>query len=103
MGKKKETFQDIVANSRPTLVDFHAVWCGPCKMMKPVLKELAGELHGKARILKIDIDKNQALAQKLNVRSVPTLAIYKHGKVVWRQSGAMSKSQLLQALKPHLN
>ncbi|MCL4137804.1 UNVERIFIED_CONTAM: hypothetical protein GTU68_007795 [Idotea baltica] len=71
-------------------------------MMKPVLKELASELKSEARILKIDIDKNQKLANKLEVQSVPTIAIYKRGKIVWRRSGAMTKAQLKKAVKPFL-
>lgn len=103
MSKKREKFHDIIASETPTLVDFYATWCGPCQMMKPVLQELAAELKGAARILKIDIDKNQTLANKLEVRSVPTLAIYKRGKIMWRQSGAMTKAQLLNAIKAQLN
>ena len=102
MAKKKQKFKDIVGSSKPTIVDFFATWCGPCKMMRPVLKDLASDLKGNARILKIDIDKNQSLASKLDVRSVPTIAIYQRGKIVWRKSGAMTKSQLLKAVKPFL-
>ncbi len=101
MAKKKQTYNDIVGQERPTLVDFYATWCGPCKMMQPILKELSAEVGDQAKVLKIDIDKNQALAQKLGIRSVPTLAIYKRGKIVWRQSGAMGKGQLLKELKQH--
>ncbi|MFT6810819.1 MAG: thioredoxin 1 [Saprospiraceae bacterium] len=102
MPKKKQQFKDIVGSEKPTIVDFFATWCGPCKMMKPVLKELSSDLKGKARILKIDIDKNKQLANKLEVRSVPTIAIYQRGRIVWRKSGAMTKVQLAKALKPYL-
>lgn len=102
MPKRKQQFKDIVGSEKPTIVDFFATWCGPCKMMKPVLKDLAADLKGEARILKIDIDRNQRLANKLAVRSVPTIAIYQRGKIVWRKSGAMTKSQLLKAVKPFL-
>jgi len=101
MAKKKNKFSDIVGQERPTLVDFYATWCGPCKAMHPILKEVAKEVGDSAKVLKIDIDKNQALAHKLNIKSVPTLAIYKRGKVVWRQSGGMSKGQLVKKLKSH--
>lgn len=97
---KKQSFYDIVNAEQPTLVDFHATWCGPCKMMAPALKDISKKMAGKAKVLKIDIDKNQKLASKLNVRSVPTLVIYQKGKIVWRQSGALSAHQMEKALKP---
>ena len=99
--KKKGGYFDIVSNEKPTLVDFFATWCGPCKGMNPVLQDLANDLNGAARVLKIDIDKNQKLAQKLDVQSVPTIMIYKEGKIVWRRSGAQTKAKLMKALKPH--
>ncbi len=98
----KQSFYDIVSSERPTLVDFHATWCGPCKMMSPILKDLAGKMGDKVKIIKIDVDKNQKLANKLSVRGVPTLVIYQAGKIVWRKSGVQSVHQLEQALKPFL-
>ena len=98
----KQTYYDIVASESPTLVDFYATWCGPCKMMHPVLKDLAKDVKDRAKIIKVDIDKNQALASKLDIMSVPTLMIYKRGKVVWRKSGAMTKNQLLKELETHI-
>lgn len=95
----KKSYYDIVNREQPTLVDFYATWCGPCKMMSPILKDLSKEVKGNAKILKIDIDKNQRLAQKLDVRSVPTLMIYQKGKVVWRKSGAMTKAKLKKQIE----
>ena len=84
------------------MVDFHAMWCGPCKMMTPILHDLSKKLGDSVKIIKIDIDKNQKLASKLNVKGVPTLVIYQRGKIVWRQSGVQSVHQLESALKPFL-
>jgi len=92
--KKKSSFNDIIRSAEPTLVDFYATWCGPCKAMMPVLKDVSKKVSGKAKVIKIDIDKNQKLANKLNIKSVPTLVIYKEGKIVWRQAGGMSAQQL---------
>ena len=102
MTEVKETFSDIIKGEKPVLVDFYAEWCGPCKMMKPVLEELRKLMGDSIRILKIDIDKNPDLANKLQVRSVPTLILYKGGKQVWRQSGAMMAHQLKPVLKNYM-
>lgn len=93
----KETFSDIIKGDKPVLVDFHAEWCGPCKMMKPVLADLRVLMGDAIRILKIDIDKNQKLAQSLNIQGVPTLILYKNGQSLWRSSGVQS-AKLLQSI-----
>ena len=94
----KETFKTIIDGNQPVLVDFHATWCGPCKTQAPILKELSAEIKGKARIIKIDVDKNQPLAQKYQVRSVPTLILFKNGQIVWRQAGVANKQELLEVI-----
>lgn len=91
-------FQRIINSSQPVLVDFFAEWCGPCQAMGPTLKDLAKDLDGKAKILKVDIDKNPAAANAFQVRGVPTFIIFKNGKVVWRASGMMPKTELAKAI-----
>jgi thioredoxin 1 len=91
---KKETFSEIINGSTPVLVDFFADWCGPCKMMKPVLQQLHQRMGTRIRILKIDIDRTPALAQSLQIQSVPTLVLFQHGKALWRQSGVLQAAQL---------
>lgn len=91
-----EKFTDIINSESPVLVDFFATWCGPCKMMHPILEELSGKVAGKARILTVDIDKNQALASEYGVRSVPTLMIFKNGELKWRTSG-VTRATVLEA------
>lgn len=95
-------FQDIINSKQPTLVDFHATWCGPCKAMAPILDQLKSELGDSVRVLKVDVDKNQALANQLNVRGVPTFILYKSGQIIWRQSGGMSLNTLISKIKPSI-
>ena len=97
-----ETFGDLINNKQPVLVDFHATWCGPCKMMAPELQRFAQSDTGKLRVIKIDIDKNQQVAQQFNIQGVPTLILFKEGRILWRQSGAMSSQQISDAVKSHL-
>lgn len=91
---KKETFGEIINGDTPVLVDFTAVWCGPCKMMKPVLEELHHRKGNKLRIIKIDIDKSPVAAKAYNVQSVPTLILFQQGKQLWRQSGVIQAGAL---------
>jgi thioredoxin 1 len=92
-------FSEIINSEKPTLVDFSAEWCGPCKMMAPVLKELAGKMGEQIRILKVDIDRNPEAARFYNVKSVPTLLLFKNGIIKWRQSGVVSSAQLVDIIK----
>ena len=95
-------FQDIIAGDTPVLVDFFAEWCGPCKMMKPVLEELKKKMGNKIIILKIDIDKNISLSSEYRIQSVPTLVLWKQGESIWRQSGALSLNELEQILSSYI-
>jgi thioredoxin 1 len=98
MGK----FNEIVKSNTPTLVDFYATWCGPCKMMHPVLDRLKDEMGSKVRIIKIDVDKNPDVADKFKIRGVPTFMLFKSGEVVWRQSGGMDINTLKNKIKPSI-
>lgn len=89
-----ENFNDIINSEQLTLVDFFATWCGPCKMMHPVLEQLKEELGESIRIIKIDVDKNNSLAMNYRVQSVPTLMLFRKGEMLWRQSGALRLNDL---------
>lgn len=92
-------FLEIINKPIPVLIDFYADWCGPCQVMSPVLKDVKSELGDKVAIIKINVDKNQALAQKMQVRGVPTFIIYRNGQQIWRQSGVISKELLVKRLE----
>ena len=96
------SFNEIINSEQPVLVDFYAEWCGPCKMMAPILQNVVGKLNGKAKILKVDIDKNRAAATKYNVQSVPTLILFKNGQIKWRQSGVLSEHELISTIETFL-
>ena len=107
MGKAIEvtdkTFEEMVLNAElPTVVDFWAVWCGPCKMIAPVLEEIAGEYAGQLQIAKLDVDTNNATAYQFGVMSIPTLILFKEGQAVERIVGNMPKEKLLAKLTPHI-
>jgi len=97
----KSNFSEIIKDSKPVLVDFHADWCGPCKMLAPILKDAKLELGDGVKIVKIDVDKNEALAGKYQVRGVPTLILFKNGEQLWRQSGVVQKDEIIRIIKSH--
>ncbi|MCB0443745.1 MAG: thioredoxin [Flavobacterium sp.] len=92
-------FKTIINSPKPVLVDFFATWCGPCQMLSPVLKEVKDELGEKVTIIKIDVDRNQSLATQFQVRGVPTMMLFKNGKQVWRQSGLLSKQEIINIIQ----
>lgn len=93
-------FKDIIDSDTPTLVDFYATWCGPCKAMAPVLDQVKNEIGDKVRIIKIDVDKNSKIADKFKIRGVPTFILFKKGDIVWRQSGGMDTKTLISKIQP---
>ena len=97
----KSSFSDIINENKPVLVDFFAHWCGPCKALAPILEEAKGELGDRVKIVKIDVDKNQPLAEKYQVRGVPTLILFKNGQQLWRSSGVVQKNDLVQLINSH--
>ncbi|MBP9191878.1 MAG: thioredoxin [Ignavibacteria bacterium] len=95
--------QEVIKSDIPVLVDFWAVWCGPCKQIAPIVEELAGDLEGKAKIGKLDVDNNQEVSVKYGIRSIPTLLIFKEGKIVDQIVGFVPKAQIAAKLTPHFN
>jgi len=93
-----KTFKDNIDSEKPVLVDFFATWCGPCQSLAPILKEVKDSLGERISIIKIDVDKNQALAADYQVRGVPTMMLFQNGKQLWRQSGVLSKQQIMQVI-----
>lgn len=94
-----EKFSEIINSNTPTLADFYAEWCAPCRNMKPILKELKQQMGEKVRIIKIDVEKNSSLSQALEIRSVPTLILYRNGNIVWRASGLRSAEELKEIIE----
>ena len=93
-----EKFNEMINGAQLTFVDFFATWCGPCKMMHPILEQLKEKMGDDIRILKVDVDKNEALSMQYRIQSVPTLMLFKKGEMLWRQSGAMSLNDLMQKI-----
>jgi len=101
---KKKTFSDLIKNSQlPVLVDFYADWCGPCKTLSPIVQEVSSALHGRVKVIKVNVDKNQSASVKYGIRGVPTLILFKQGNILWRQSGVLSKRELQNIVEKFLN
>ena len=98
----KSSFNNIINSNQPVLVDFHADWCGPCKMLAPILKEVKHDLKDSIKIVKIDVDKNQVIASKYQVRGVPTMILFKNGNQLWRQSGVVQKNDIITTINQYL-
>ena len=94
--------EEVTSSEKPVLVDYWATWCGPCKMVGPLVEEIASEYSGKLKVGKLDVDNNQASASQQNVMSIPTLLIFKQGQVVAQQVGALSKTQLAEFVEPYI-
>jgi thioredoxin 1 len=97
----KKTFKEIINSEKPVLVDFSAEWCGPCKMMAPILKEVKDEIGDLATIIKIDVDNNPSASNAYAIQAVPTLILFKNGEVLWRKSGVVSKHDLVNLIKKY--
>ena len=97
----KNSFNILINSDQTVLVDFFATWCGPCKLLAPILKQVKDELGDSIKIIKVDVDKNQPLAAKYQVRGVPTLLLFKNGKQLWRQSGVLQKNELISIINQH--
>lgn len=97
-----ETFQQIINGEKPVLIDFYATWCGPCKAMSPIVEQIGKEMQGQARVLKIDVDKNQAVAAQYQIQAVPTFLIFKKGEMVWRQPGSADKMTIMNQLRKYI-
>jgi thioredoxin 1 len=94
----KSSFENLIASEKPVLIDFFATWCGPCQMLTPILKQVKDSLGERVSVIKIDVDNNQELASKMGVRGVPTMMLYQNGQQLWRQSGVLSKEEIIQII-----
>lgn len=98
----KGNFNELIRDIRPVIVDFHALWCAPCKMQSPILKEVADELKDRIKVIKIDVDQNPEIASRYNIQSVPTLMIFKNSEIIYKQAGVHTRPQLMDVLLKNL-
>lgn len=99
----KASFQSIVNSKVPVLIDFYATWCGPCKMLSPIIKEIKTDFGKKLRVIKIDVDKNKALTQMLEIMSMPTIMLYRNGEIIWRTVGVQTKQAITSKVQELLD
>jgi thioredoxin 1 len=102
MSAQPKTFQELINGDTPVLVDFFATWCGPCKMMQPILEDTSRQLGDRIKIVKVDVDRNPLAASTFQVRGVPTLILFQKGKVFWRESGVVPANQLVKVIESQL-
>jgi thioredoxin 1 len=102
MSAQPKTFQELINGDTPVLVDFFATWCGPCKMMQPILEDTSRQLGDRIKIVKVDVDRNPLAASTFQVRGVPTLILFQKGKILWRESGVVPAHQLVKVIESHL-
>jgi thioredoxin 1 len=102
MSAQPKTFSELISGDQPVLVDFFATWCGPCKMMQPILEDTVRQVGDKIKIIKVDVDKNPLAASAYQVKGVPTLILFQNGKPLWRQSGVVSTNQLVKVIEDNL-
>lgn len=96
------SFKELITSDKPVLVDFHATWCGPCKQLSPVIEKVAKNFNEKLKVVKVDVDKNQSASQAYQIKGVPTMILFKAGKVVWRSSGYMDEAKLTKTIQAFL-
>lgn len=98
-----KAFNEIINNDKPVLIDFYAPWCGPCQILSPVLKQVKDNLGDRISIIKIDVDKNQHIASSYQIKGVPTMILFQNGRQLWRQSGVLSKDEIIRAILEESN
>ena len=102
MQGKKQTFNELIQGDKPVLVDFHAEWCGPCKMMSPIIQQFSAEMGDSIRVIKVDVDKNPTAASAYHIQGVPTVMLFRNGQVLWRQAGVVPAHTLRQVVNTYV-